>query len=206
MARPRQNDQRREELLQQGKDLLTEHGYHGTGLKKILDNVKVPKGSFYNYFESKEKFASEIIEQYGRDSAKKLNDFIKQSTENPVDTLRNIYQHIVAEIDKNGPKGCLVGNLAAEIGTSSEICQKSMLNAFNSWKKSFTTLLLEAQKQGLIRNDLSAEVLCDLLWETWQGALLKLKIDGNTEHLIQTIDVLLYHLFSPIQAGKTNRN
>ena len=198
MARPRQNDQRREELLQQGKDLIAEHGYHGTGLKKILDTVKVPKGSFYNYFESKEKFASEIIEQYGRDSAKKLNDFIEQSNQNPVDTLRSIYQHIVAEIDKNGPKGCLVGNLAAEIGTSSELCQKSMLYAFESWKKPFTTLLLDAQEQGLIRNDLSAEVLCDLLWETWQGGLLKMKIDGKTEHLIQTIDVLLYHLFSPM--------
>jgi len=192
-------------LLQQGKDLLTEHGYHGTGLKKILDTVKVPKGSFYNYFESKEQFASEIIEQYGRDLTKKLNDFIEQSRDNPLDTLRNIYLRMVADIEKNGPKGCLVGNLAAEIGASSELCQKSMLNAFVSWKTPFTTLISDAQTKGLIRDDLGAEVLFDLLWETWQGALLKVKIDGKTEHLIQTVDVMLYHLFLPLTSGENKR-
>lgn len=200
MARPRKNDHRREELLQQGKDLLAEHGYHGTGLKKILDTVKVPKGSFYNYFESKEQFVSEIIAQYGRDAAEKLDDFMELSAETPVDAIRNVYKAITAEIEKNGPKGCLIGNLAAEIGTSSELCQKSMRDAVASWKKRFTSFISDAQDQGLIRNDLPAGVLCDVLWDTWQGALLKMKIAGNTAHLGQTLDVLLNHLFLPVQS------
>lgn len=204
MARPRQNKNRRDELIQQGKDLLSEHGYHGTGLKKILDTVNVPKGSFYNYFESKEKFVSEIIEQYGRDMAVKLDDFIDQSDENPLDTIRNIYKAISIEIEKNGQKGCLVGNLAAEIGDSSELCQKSMQSACASWKRRFKAFISDAQDQGLIRNDLSAGTLCDVLWDTWQGALLKIKIDGDTTHLTQTIDVLLNHLFLPVQSSQNN--
>ena len=62
MARPRQNEHKREELLQKGMDLLSDHGYHGTGLKKILDTVAVPKGSFYNYFESKEALFVDIMD------------------------------------------------------------------------------------------------------------------------------------------------
>lgn len=204
MARPRQNDHRRDELLEQGRDLLSENGYHGTGLKKILDTVNVPKGSFYNYFDSKEKFVSEIIEQYGRDMAVKLDELIDQSDENPLDTIRNIFLGVAAEIEKNGQKGCLVGNLAAEIGTSSELCQKSMQYAFDSWKNRFAGFISNAQEQGLVREDLPAGTLCDVLWDTWQGALLKMKIDGNTLHLHQTIDVLLNHLFQPVHSDKNS--
>ncbi|MDO9268572.1 MAG: TetR family transcriptional regulator, partial [Methylobacter sp.] len=35
----------RENLLNQGVTLLMEQGYHGTGLKEILDAVQIPKGS-----------------------------------------------------------------------------------------------------------------------------------------------------------------
>ncbi|HSN23524.1 MAG TPA: TetR/AcrR family transcriptional regulator, partial [Methylomicrobium sp.] len=38
----------RENLLSQGVALLMQQGYHGTGLKEILDAVQIPKGSFYN--------------------------------------------------------------------------------------------------------------------------------------------------------------
>ena len=39
-------------LLDEGVALLMRQGYHGTGLKEILDAVNIPKGSFYNYFVS----------------------------------------------------------------------------------------------------------------------------------------------------------
>jgi len=54
----------RENLLNQGVTLLMEQGYHGTGLKEILDAVQIPKGSFYNYFGSKENFGAEVIQHY----------------------------------------------------------------------------------------------------------------------------------------------
>ncbi len=52
------------ELLKTGMMLFGEKGYHGTGIKEIVESLKVPKGSFYNYFKSKEYFASEIVEHY----------------------------------------------------------------------------------------------------------------------------------------------
>ena len=53
MARPRRSEQTREVLIEEGIRQLAAHGYHGTGIKQILDAVCVPKGSFYNYFDSK---------------------------------------------------------------------------------------------------------------------------------------------------------
>ena len=54
----------RENLLNQGVLLLTRQGYHGTGLKAILDAVQIPKGSFYNYFPSKEQYTAAVVGHY----------------------------------------------------------------------------------------------------------------------------------------------
>ena len=53
--------------------MLMGQGYHGTGLQEILDAVNIPKGSFYNYFWSKENFGAEAIQHY-------IGPFIAQLT------------------------------------------------------------------------------------------------------------------------------
>ena len=61
----------REKLLDRGVALLMEQGYHGTGLQELVKSVGVPKGSFYNYFESKEAFSAEVVAHY-------IDPFIKR--------------------------------------------------------------------------------------------------------------------------------
>ncbi|MGZ8158621.1 MAG: TetR/AcrR family transcriptional regulator, partial [Methylobacter sp.] len=73
MLEPTKKQINRENLLNQGVALLMEQGYHGTGLKEILDAVQIPKGSFYNYFGSKENFGAEVIQHY-------IEPFIMQLT------------------------------------------------------------------------------------------------------------------------------
>ncbi len=198
MARPKKSEHTREKLLEEGMTLLSEHGYHGTGIKKILDTVNVPKGSFYNYFDSKENFVSEIIKRYNREFVEKLDAYVSSTDDDPVTVIRNIYQFIIAELEKNGMQGCLVGNLAAEIGTSSESCRMQMQEALAASKKRLTALLADGQRKGLLRADLHASALADIFWSTWQGGLLKMKVDGNTDHLKEIVSIMLDSLFRPV--------
>ena len=64
MAKPNTQALTRAKLLDQGVAFLTEYGYHGSGLQDILAAVKVPKGSFYHYFASKEAFGAAVIAHY----------------------------------------------------------------------------------------------------------------------------------------------
>ncbi len=197
MTRPRKSEHTREKLLEEGMAILSEHGYHGTGLKKILDTVKVPKGSFYNYFKSKEVFVSEIIRRYNLDVITILDTYIDSSDDDPLTMLRTVYEIIIIKLETQGMKGCLVGNMAAEIGNISEACQTEMQHAIGAWQNRLETLIEKGQNQNLFRKDLSASVMADILWSTWQGGLLKMKIDGNTTHLKQIVRVMLDSLFRP---------
>ena len=61
---PKPNPNTRENLIRVGVGMLHESGYAATGIKEIVDAAGVPKGSFYNHFESKEAFGKEVVDFY----------------------------------------------------------------------------------------------------------------------------------------------
>lgn len=198
MARPRRSEHTRESIIDQGIDLLSEHGYHGTGLKLILDTVKVPKGSFYNYFESKEQFASEVISVYAQSLLDQFDAYVAQTKDDPKTIIQNVYGMMMDSFDEKGcHKGCLIGNMAAEIGGSSDLCRASMAHTLSAWKQRFLALVEAGQAHGQFRDDLSAEAIADVFWSTWEGGILRMKIDGNTDQLRASISTLLNTLLKP---------
>ncbi|MGD7036009.1 TetR/AcrR family transcriptional regulator [Methylotuvimicrobium buryatense] len=186
----------RDNLLNQGVKLLMEQGYHGTGLKEILDAVKIPKGSFYNYFGSKENFGAEVIQHYIEPFIKQLDTYLEHSNGDALSALKRYYHELIAETEKQNFKGgCLLGNLMGEIGDTSEICQKALQSAVTRYRNIMRSALAQAQQEGTVRSDLTAEEMADLLLNTWQGALLRMKIEQSSEPLKQCCRNLLEGYF-----------
>ncbi|MDI1231274.1 MAG: TetR family transcriptional regulator C-terminal domain-containing protein [Methylobacter sp.] len=186
----------RENLLNQGVTLLMEQGYHGTGLKEILDAVQIPKGSFYNYFGSKENFGAEVIQHYIEPFIQQLTGHLQQSENDALGALQRYFNEGIVELEKaNFKGGCLLGNLMGEIGDTSDLCQKSLQSAVNRYRNVLQSGLAKAQQQGTVRTDKSAEEMADLLVNTWQGALLRMKIEKSSAPLKQCCQDLLGDFF-----------
>ncbi|MDO9169981.1 MAG: TetR family transcriptional regulator C-terminal domain-containing protein [Methylobacter sp.] len=186
----------RENLLNQGVTLLMEQGYHGTGLKEILDAVQIPKGSFYNYFGSKENFGAEVIQHYIEPFIQQLTGHLRQSENDALGALQRYFNEGIVELEKaNFKGGCLLGNLMGEIGDTSDLCQKSLQAAVNRYRDVLQSGLAKAQQQGTVRTDKSAEDMADLLVNTWQGALLRMKIEKSVAPLKQCCQDLLGDFF-----------
>jgi TetR/AcrR family transcriptional regulator, transcriptional repressor for nem operon len=186
----------RNNLLNQGVSLLMQQGYHGTGLKEILDAVQIPKGSFYNYFGSKENFASEVIQHYIEPFIKQLDAHLSRSENDALQALQDYFNELIAELEKAEFKGgCLLGNLMGELGDTSDVCQKSLQTAVHRYRDLLKTGIEKAQQQGSVRNDKPAIEMADLLVNTWQGALLRMKIEKSSIPLKQCSDNLLGDFF-----------
>lgn len=186
----------RENLLNQGVILLMQQGYHGTGLKEILDAVQIPKGSFYNYFGSKENFAAETIQHYINPFIAQLSGHLQNPDNDALSALRCYFNELITELEKAGYKGgCLLGNLMGEISDTSELCKKSLQLAVHRYRDVLQEALLKAQREGTVRTDKSAEDMADLLVNMWQGALLRMKIEQSSTPLKQCCDNLLGDLF-----------
>ncbi len=180
MARIINKQINRDRLLDQGVTMLMNQGFHGTGLKEILDAVKVPKGSFYNYFESKEAYCAEVIKHYIEPFINQLQGHLRRPGVDALSALKNYFNELIGELEKNQFKGgCLLGNLMGELGDTSEICRASLKTAVNRYRDLITQGLLKAQQEGVVRKDLTAESMADLLVNTWQGVLLRMKIEKS---------------------------
>src|SRR5210317_519548 len=128
MARPRKSEQTRQQLLATGSQMLTEHGYHGTGIKQVLDAVGVPKGSFYNFFPSKEAYVASIIHHYGEQVAEEFNAATAGLDGEPALVLlwcsfRNKVRNKLASGDSCA---CLLGAMSAEIGQASRLSREAI--------------------------------------------------------------------------------
>ncbi len=187
---------KRTKLLDQGVYLLMNQGYHATGINEIVNAVQVPKGSFYSYFDSKEEFAAQSINHYIEPFIELLTKHLQHSQVDPLTALKNYYAELIVEVEKNGYKGgCLLGNLMGEIGDTSELCNRALKSAVERYKLLQYKALLQAQKEGTVRNDKSAETMANLLINNWQGALLRMKIEQSVQPLQEFCDTLLNDYF-----------
>ncbi|WP_412538276.1 TetR family transcriptional regulator C-terminal domain-containing protein [Longispora sp. K20-0274] len=176
MARPRLSDGTRTRLLEASMSAFLENGYHGTGIKQVLDAVNVPKGSFYNYFASKEELGVAVIRYYAQCSADKLAGALAD-TPDPLTGVRTFFERQMAEFEEVGfVGGCLLANLAGELD-GSEACRRALATAFREWRDGVRDALGAAQAEGTVRTDVDATELADMLIEAWEGAVIRMKID-----------------------------
>jgi TetR/AcrR family transcriptional repressor of nem operon len=194
MNRPRRSEQTREALLEAGIEHLSVHGYHGTGIKQILDEVSVPKGSFYNFFASKEAFVAEVIGHYSQDLLGQLSEFMNGVGQDlsPVEQLRAIYLYSLKQYASHDfKKSCLVGSIATEIAAESEICRIELERSIRQWLSFFSDVFDRAQKQGFMRNDISPSDMAAVYWAAWEGALIKMKMSANTQPVKRIMELMI---------------
>ena len=196
MEKINQKEINRENLLNKGVGLLMKQGYHGTGLKEILDAVKIPKGSFYNYFGSKENFAAETIEHFILPYITQLQNYLAQSEGNALGGLERYMKESIVELERTDSKGsCLLGNLIGELSDTSDTCRIALKTSLNRYRDVWELGFSCAQNEGAIRTDKSARELADIWVNAWQGALLRMKVEQSVAPLNQCYQELLLNFF-----------
>ncbi|MBQ0729280.1 MAG: TetR family transcriptional regulator C-terminal domain-containing protein [Oleispira antarctica] len=194
MNRPRRSEHTREALITAGIAQLSVHGYHGTGIKQILDEVNVPKGSFYNFFASKEAFVAEVIGHYSRDLLAQLAQFMKGEGKalTPIEQLRAIYLYSLKQYASHQfKKSCLVGSIATEISAESEMCRIELEAAMTQWLTFFSSIFEQAQHQKLVRDDISPSDMAAVYWAAWEGALIKMKMSADTKPVKKIMEMMI---------------
>ena len=74
---PSSTDVRRH-ILDVAHPLFLSRGFTAVGLTEVLAAAKVPKGSFYHYFSSKEAFGEAVLEAYFDDYLERMNGLLSQ--------------------------------------------------------------------------------------------------------------------------------
>ncbi|MBW1296276.1 TetR/AcrR family transcriptional regulator [Aquimarina litoralis] len=182
-------------ILEIGTDLIIKNGYHSVGLNKILTEAKIPKGSFYYYFKSKEDFGLKVIESYSEKSIILLKGYLEDDTKDHKQRILTFFKDMKdVYVSKDYTEGCLLGNCSLELSDLSESFSNLISDKLNEWEKFFENCIREGQLEGSIKTNESAEVLSNLLLTMWEGALLRMKSAKNAKSLETFISYTEKHI------------
>jgi len=195
MSTTRQNEEIRKKLLEVGVSMFLDQGYHGTGIQEVVNKAGIPKGSFYNYFNSKEDFGSKTVIYFSDQFKEFLNIIVEDSEKDAYRAINRFFNDFIDTFEKkNSKEGCLIGNFAAEISDTSELNRETMAKCMNEWKDILGVIISRAQEQGKIRNDIKALELADFLLNSIEGSVLRMKLQTNTKPLKQLKKMFLKYI------------
>jgi TetR/AcrR family transcriptional regulator, transcriptional repressor for nem operon len=188
----------REKIVNAALDRFHALGFSACGVQEIVDTAGVPKGSFYNYFKAKELLAAEVLEIYAKASRREI---LADRTVRPLKRLRDHFELMAAQYKEAGySKGCLIGNIAAEASNDVPLLRQTLAQLLAAWTAVVATVIREGQTDGSIVAGLDAEAMARFIINSWEGAVVRMKIANGRE----PIDDFLSIVF-PLLAGTSGK-
>jgi len=187
----------KEKIITTGIEVLLQKGYNGAGLKEILDAANVPKGSFYHFFKNKEDFAKEALTHYSDQFKPLLQQYLSDSTKPAIQRIPDFFNAMTDffESQKDCKGGCLVGNMAQELADVNTPLRAHILQIVSSWNIYFIDCLDEAKQAGDLGKEANTRELAEFILNSWEGALLKMKIVSSIAPL-QTFNLQIKTILS----------
>ena len=159
-------------------------GFNATGVEAILKQAKIPRGSFYNFFSSKEEFGLALIDAFAAKTASIVQEPLLDDSLCPLERIRKSFEHLIDVFEKKGcVGGCLLANLSLEMADTNENIRIRLDTALRNWTSAITAVVLGAQKDGSIPKDLDAGTLAENMIQSYEGALLLAKVKKNPKPL-----------------------
>lgn len=170
------------ELLEKGAQIIHHKGFNNTGINEILKAARVPKGSFYFYFKSKEDFGLQVIDFLMAGNFMRVADIHITAPGIPyLEKLRNFFNGFLRYFEKNEYiGGCPIGNFVLEMADLNENFRLKLKKALADMTKKVALFLEKAKQNGELPTNFNAEANAEFILNSWEGALMRLKVEKGS--------------------------
>jgi TetR/AcrR family transcriptional repressor of nem operon len=185
-------------LLETGKQIFLEKGYSNTGIEAVVQAARVPKGSFYYYFGSKEEFGLAVLDRFADEVRSNYERCLGDTSLPPLGRLRRYFEDACGRIEEHQCRhGCLVGTLSQEMAAQSEVFRARLDEIFETILARYVDGLRAAELAGEIEPGQDLRQLAEFCLSSWQGAILRARTARSTRPIRTFIDVLFSVVLNP---------
>jgi TetR/AcrR family transcriptional regulator, transcriptional repressor for nem operon len=171
-------------LLERGADLIQRRGFNGCGVQDLTAAAGIPKGSFYNYFASKEEFAVAILDQYWGVIESQYLGVLSNDKLDPVSRIKKHFSGLIGYHERqNFAFGCLIGNIAVELSAQSAAARAKIKSLLHIWAMALADCLDAAKIKGQVPSGSNTSELSAALIDTFEGAVMAAKVDQGPKAL-----------------------
>lgn len=183
----------RERILAAAEQLFHRHGYHATGLDRIIAEAGVTKGNFYYHFKSKEMLAVDTLQRHFDRIGNAMSQRARTGSP-PLDSLLGILELFVETIEQQkrneGVMGCYFGNFSLEMGGENAAVRKGLARVFATFRDRFRQLLEQARDAGVLAADRDPEQIAGVIVSLLEGAILLDKVGQESQEVRRAVDFL----------------
>jgi TetR/AcrR family transcriptional repressor of nem operon len=189
----------KQDILSTGMGLFHTLGYNGVSVGDITGKAGIPKGSFYNHFQSKQEFLEQVLDAYALESLELVRKHLLDASIPPLHRLSAYFDEATEYYSRDPERlnGCLMGNICQELASVDERIRAKLEANFQATDALLSSLLSEAIQRKELDRNLDIEALVPFITNGWQGALLRMKSLGNREPLENFRRVLFRDLLLP---------
>lgn len=165
--RARHQAELRIRILRSALDLFARQGFFATTVEQITDAADVGKGTFFNYFPSKEH----ALAGFGEMQVSRLDAALSQATTGRDPMRRVLRQLVYALAEEPGRSQALVRSLMVA-NLSSEPVRELFRHNLARGRRRLAKLIALGQERGEIRSDQRPAELARLFQQMFLGTML----------------------------------
>lgn len=172
----------RDNILATGQRLMAVKGFSAVGLNEILAEARVPKGSFYHYFGSKDAFGEAMLEEYFHAYLLDLDATLAKPGMTMAERLMSYWsgwQQTQSFYDCQGK--CLAVKMAAEVADLSEAMRLSIKRGTSGIISRLARAIEQGVAEGSLAIDADADGTANSLYQLWLGTSVMVKISRDTQ-------------------------
>lgn len=187
----------RNDIVAAGLRTMFRTGFNGCGVRDIVAEADAPQGSFTNHFRSKEAFAAEVLDLYFEHVKAIVRETLEDDSRPARERLKCYLDVITRRLKADGcTRGCLIGDLSVEVAQQSELLRGKLQAIYAEWLKPFAACIAEAQKAGELATDFKPLDLADFLISSWEGAILRMKVERSSAPLERFKRIVFHTIFA----------
>jgi len=195
----------RERILDAGLKVLFRQGYIGSGIRDVVAEAGIPLGSFTNYFRTKESFVAEVLDRYFANLKTLVSKALNDKSLTPRQRLKRYLEIISGRLQREKwNRGCLIGDLSLEASLQSKLLRKRLEEIFREWRTPFAQCIAEAQAAREIDSKFEPTDLAEFLLSSWEGAILRMKVEGGPAALERFQKIVFETVFKKTSEGKND--
>lgn len=179
-----QRTNQRGAFIKSATGLFHQRGFQGTGVDQVIAGAGGSKGSFYHHFKSKEDLGRAVLDAGAEKLITSVEERLWDPSLPPVDRLLRMIERATITQERTGfRRGCLFGNLAAELSGTNESMRRHLAAIFARWMCAIAKTLREAQARGELPAAYDPDRLAHFILSSLEGAILCAKVDRSPRPL-----------------------
>ncbi|MGD0211574.1 MAG: TetR/AcrR family transcriptional regulator [Desulfomonilia bacterium] len=165
--RERRSAETQERLMHSALKLFARRGYTATTIEDITNAADIGKGTFFNYFPSKEHIFAAQAQRQAEKTLKSIEN-MRHSKESMKQLVRKL---IMSYVDEDNISPTMYRNILVAI-CSNDSVRTLMAEGIERARKTLAELMLLGQKRGEIRDDLTPVEAAVEFQRTFSGTML----------------------------------